>query len=81
MLYLAFENAVNSRCTYIFPIHKKAWKESIEKIYQFFASNEVNKRQMMTLKRVDLKLPGNYEYKRLLHSNYLSWVDKVKYIL
>lgn len=78
-LYLAYENASASRCTYILPIYRNSWQESIEKIYIFFASNEVNKRQSMASRLVDLKLPGNYEYQRILHSDYLKWVDKIKY--
>ena len=78
-LYLAYENASASRCTYILPIYRNSWQESIEKIYNFFASNEVNKRQSMASRLVDLKLPGNYEYQRILHSDYLKWVDKIKY--
>lgn len=77
--FLAYENASESRCTYILPISRNSWKESIEKIYDFFASNEVNKRKMLASRLVDLKLPGNYEYLRILHSNYLAWVDRIKY--
>ena len=75
---LAYENASESRCTYILPISRLYWKESIDKIYDFFASNEINKRQLMALGLVDLRLPGNYEYQRVLHSDYLAWVDKIK---
>ena len=47
----------------------------------FFAQNEVNKRQLMASRRVDLQLPGNYDYQRILHSDDLSWVDKIKYCM
>lgn len=77
-LVLAYENASNSRCTYIFPILRHFWKDSIEKIYDFFASNEVNKRQLMASRSIDLRLPGDYDYSRIFHSDYLTWVDNIR---
>lgn len=77
-LVLAYENASNSRCTYIFPILRRFWKDSIEKIYDFFASNEINKRQLMASRSIDLRLPGDYDYHRIFHSDYLTWVDNVR---
>ena len=77
-LYLAYENANNSRCTYILPVRNGTWEESIDNIYNFFASNEVNKRQQMAYKLVDLKLPGNYEYKRIFHTDYSNWLCKIQ---
>lgn len=80
-IFLAYENSSESRCTYLLSVSRHSWRESIEKIYDFFASNEVNKRQLMASNLVDLHLPGNYEYQRLFHSDYLAWVDKVKHFL
>ena len=80
-IFLAYENSSESRCTYLHPVAQYSWNKSIEKIYDFFASNEVNKRQLMASRLVDLRLPGNYEYQRILHSDYLSWVDKIKYCM
>lgn len=80
-IFLAYENTSESRCTYLLSVSRYSWRESIEKIYHFFASNEVNKRQLIASKSVDLQLPGNYEIKRLFHSDYLAWVDKVKYCM
>ena len=80
-VFLAYENSSESRCTYLLPVAQYSWNKSIEKIYDFFASNEVNKRQLMASRLVDLRLPGNYEYQRILHSDYLSWVDKIKYCM
>lgn len=80
-IFLAYENSSESRCTYLLPVAQYSWNKSIEKIYDFFASNEVNKRQLMASRLVDLRLPGNYEYQRILHSDYLSWVDKIKYCM
>ena len=80
-IFLAYENSSESRCTYLLPVAQYSWNKSIEKIYDFFASNEVNKRQLMASRLVDLQLPGNYEYQRILHSDYLSWVDKIKYCM
>ena len=77
-IVLAYENASESRCTYIFPIKRHSWRASIERIYDFFASNEINKRQLMASGAIDLRLPGDYEFHRLLHSDYLTWVDHVK---
>ena len=72
---LAYEKSSESRCTYLLPVAQYSWNESIEKIYDFFASNEVNKHQLMASSLVDLRLPCNYEYQRILHSDYLFWVD------
>ena len=80
-LYLAYENTANSRSTYIIPISIGTWEKSIELIYQFFASSEINKRQLLAAKIIDLKLPGDYEYKRILHTNYSSWVNKTQSFL
>ena len=77
-IYLVYENAANSRSTYILPITKNTWEESIDNIYNFFASNEINKRQQMASKLIDLKLPGNYEYKRIFHTDYSSWHYKIQ---
>ena len=77
--YLAYESSEESRCTYILPISRNFWMQSVEKIYNFFASNEINKRQLMASKLVDLNLAGDYDYQRILHSDYFSWVDKIKY--
>ena len=80
-IFLAYENSSESRCAYLLPVAQYSWNESIEKIYDFFAQNEVNKRQLMASRRVDLQLPGNYDYQRILHSDDLSWVDKIKYCM
>lgn len=80
-LYLAYENANNSRCTYILPIKNGSWEESIDNIYKFFASDEINKRQLMAYKRIDLELAGNYEYKRVYHNNYSSWCNTIQEFL
>ena len=80
-LYLAYENANNSRCTYILPIKNGSWEESIDNIYKFFASDEINKRQLMAHKRIDLELNGNYEYKRVYHNNYSSWCNTIQEFL
>lgn len=78
-LILAYENASKaSRCTYLLPIYKLSWKESIDRLYAFFASNEVNKRQLMAARLADLRLPGNYAYERVYHADYMKWVDRVK---
>lgn len=78
ILYLAYENACDSRCTYLFPIPKHSWQRSIDSIYEFFASNEVNKRQSLSKRIAQLTLPGNYEYIRIMHSDYFNWVDRIK---
>ena len=80
-IYLAYENAANSRCTYILPIAKDTWGESIDNIYNFFASDEVNKRQQMAAGKIDLKLAGNYEYKRVYHKDYSSWYYTIQAFL
>lgn len=79
LIYLAYENTSDLRCTYLFPIPKGTWKNSIDMLYEFFASNEVNKRQQMASHLVDLCLPGNYAYLRVYHANYMNWVDKIKH--
>lgn len=78
---LVYENATNSRSTYILPTAKDTWDESIDNIYNFFASDEINKRQQMASKLIDLKLPGNYEYKRVYHKDYFSWHYTIQEIL
>lgn len=80
-LYLAYENANNSRCTYILPVRNGTWEESIDNIYNFFASNEVNKRQQMAAGKIDLKLAGNYDYKRVYHNDYSSWYYTIQAFL
>ena len=80
-LYLAYENANNSRCTYILPVRNGTWEESIDNIYNFFASNEVNKRQQMAAGKIDLKLAGNYDYKRVYHKDYSSWYYTIQAFL
>lgn len=79
VVYLAFENATDSRCTYIFPTLKSKWQESIDKLYEFFASNEINKRQALSQRIANLTLPGNYAYIRVMHTNYLNWCESIKY--
>lgn len=81
LIYLAYENASDSRCTYLFPIPHYCWEKGIEALYSFFASNEVNKRQALSKRIINLKLPGGYDYIRVLHTDYLKWVDRIKYCL
>lgn len=78
LLYLAYENSCESRCTYLFPIRKTCWEQSVDKLYEYFASIKINKRQSLASYQVNLKMPGKYEYHRVLHKNYLSWVDRIK---
>ncbi len=78
-LFLAYENDNGHRCTYVFPIDKKYWKSSIDMLYDFFASSIINKRESLLKRLVDLKLPGNYHYQRIPHTDYLTWVDKMKH--
>lgn len=80
-IYIVYENAANSRSTYILPIARGTWGDSINHIYNFFASDEVNKRQQMASRLVDLKLPGKYEYKRVFHTDYYSWNCKIRELL
>ncbi len=78
LVYIAFENTSDSRCTYVFPIPRRSWKESIDALYAFFASSEVNKRQALSQRLVNLQLPGRYDYIRVLHTDYLKWVDRIR---
>lgn len=78
-VYLAYENTTNARCTYLIPVLESGWQEAIDKLYAFFASDEVNKREQLASRLVDLRLPGGYDYRRIMHSDYLSWVDKIKF--
>ena len=78
LVYLAFENTSDSRCTYVFPIPRRSWEESIDALYAFFASSEVNKRQALSQRLVNLQLPGRYDYIRVLHTDYLKWVDRIR---
>lgn len=79
IVYLAYENVSDSRCTYVFPVSKSRWQEAINRIFDFFSSNNVNKRYSMSKDNVDLRLPGNYAQIRILHSDYNKWVDRIKY--
>ena len=79
MLYLAYENSIEARCTYLFPVPKERWQLCIDKIYEYFASNEINKRQQLASRKVYLNLPGGHDYQRIMHDNYLKWVDRIKY--
>lgn len=78
-LYLAYENSYDSRCTYLFPILRTSWQRGIDQLYGYFASNEVNKRQSLASRLVDLYMPGGFDYQRIFHKDYLGWVDKIKY--
>lgn len=78
-LYLAYENSFDSRCTYLFPILRSSWQRGIDKLYEYFASNEVNKRQSLASRLTELHMPGGFEYQRIFHKDYLGWVDKIKY--
>lgn len=80
-LYLAYENSTESRCTYLFPVTKTLWQRGIDRLYNFFASNEINKRQSLASRLVDLQMPGGYDYQRIFHNDYLGWVDKIKYCI
>ena len=79
LLYLAYENTIDSRSTYLFPVPKNKWRQCIDKIYDFFASNEINKREQLASGKIYLNLPGMYEYQRILHNDYLTWVERIKY--
>lgn len=78
LVYLAFENSNDSRCTYIFTIPRHKWQDSVDRIYEFFASNVVNKRQALSQRIADLRLPGNYEYIRILHTDYSKWTQRIR---
>lgn len=65
---------------YIFvPCSQKKWQLCIDKIYEYFASNEINKRQQLASRKVYLNLSGGHDYQRIMHDNYLKWVDRIKY--
>ncbi|MBD5296806.1 MAG: hypothetical protein HDS21_01820 [Bacteroides sp.] len=77
-LTLAFENSTDSRCTYLFTIPKREWATACDKINEYFASNEVNKREQLAQKIAKLKLPGNFDYVRVMHSNYYNWTQRIR---
>lgn len=79
LLTLAFENSEDSRCSYIFKIPKLSWQRSIDLIFDFFSSNSVNKRQAMAQGKIDLRLPGNYAYTRVMHNDFFKWLEHIKY--
>ncbi len=79
LLTLAFENSEDSRCTYLFKTPRRSWQKSIDLIFDFFSSNSVNKRQAMARRVVDLQLPGNYDYHRVMHTDYFKWLDRIKF--
>lgn len=79
LLYLAYENSIEARCTYLFPVPKEKWQLCIDMIYEYFASNEINKRQQLASRKVYLSLPGEHDYQRIMHNDYLKWVDRIKY--
>ena len=79
LLYIAYENSADSRCTYLFPIPKDKWMLSVNKLYEYFASNEINKRQQLASHNIRLNLPGGYDYQRIMHNDYLVWVGRIKY--
>jgi hypothetical protein len=79
LLYLAYENSKEARCTYLFPVPKERRQLCIDKIYAYFASNEINKRQQLASGKVFLSLPGGHDYQRIMHDDYLKWVDRIKY--
>ena len=76
-LKVAFENAEDSRCTYIFTVEKQHWQETVDLICRFFASNEVNKHEGMALKRINLHLPGGNDYIRIMHTDYDAWIQRI----
>ena len=78
-VFLAYENTTNARCTYLIPIWEDGWQEAIDKLYAYFASDVANKRQQLASRLIDLQLPGIWNYSRVMHNDYLAWVDRIKY--
>ena len=79
LLTLAFENSKDSRCSYLFKVPKLKWQYAIDLIFDFFSSNTVNKRQAMARGQINLMLPGNYDYSRVMHTDYFNWLEHIKY--
>lgn len=75
--YLVFENATYARCTYLFIVPRSTWEESIDKLYEFFASNEINKRQSLVSRLIDLHLAGSEDYVRILHTSFQEWTRRI----
>jgi hypothetical protein len=77
LVTIAFENSKDSRCTYLFYIHRDDWELATEAIYEFFSSDVVNKREGIARGFSEFKMPNNYKCHRIMHSDYTNWKFKI----
>lgn len=75
---LVFENVNPSRSTYIIDVITSNYKDSIDNVFAYFASDILNKRQKMASGELRINHPGIRNMKRLFHKDYLNWCSSIR---
>lgn len=74
---MAFENVLPSRATILFVCANEKINESITFIHEYFSSPQINKRENLIIKKLDLSEYGIISYVRVMHDSYPQWVKVI----
>lgn len=78
-ILLAYENVKDARCTYLIKVNERRWEETVNILFEFFSSNMKNKRENLARKFVELYIPYYAILKRVFHTDYYKWTQKIKH--
>ena len=78
---IVFENVNLTRSTYVIKVNTVQYDGCIDKVFAYFASEILNKRQKIAQGNLRINHTGIYGFERLFHRNYLSWCDSIKQLI
>lgn len=77
LVVVVHENIDVNRSSIVFYIKPAMYESAIKEIHSFFASNIVNKRQLIARNKVHFKDSGIVAVERIIHADYNSWKRRI----
>ncbi len=77
-IIVVLENIDINRSTIVFYIKPLHYDRAISKIHDYFASNIINKRLLIVNNDIRFKNSGITKLKRILHTDFNSWKNKIQ---
>jgi len=75
-----FENVLDQRSSIAFIIEPNQYDKAINSISGYFSSNELNKREFLSLNYVNFKNAGIKKVKRIIHNDFSQWVRSIDWL-
>lgn len=77
LIVIVHENLDVNRSSIVFYIKPQMYETAIKKIHSFFASDIVNKRQLIASNNIHFKDSGIVAIERIMHNDFQSWKSRI----